>query len=83
MFNLFDWVLAMSGNFDVPAGATAGGTVGDIDLPTLSGGLTWDVSALTSQGIIIVGGVPEPGRMALLFFGLLGLCLRRRRNHRC
>jgi len=80
MFNLFDWVLAMTGTFDVPAPTTTGGVHGDIDLPTLSGGLTWDVSALKSHGIIIVGGVPEPGRMMLLLFGLLGLCLRRRRR---
>lgn len=80
MFNLYDWVLAMTGTFDVPAPTTTGGVHGDIDLPTLSGGLTWDVSALKSHGIIIVGGVPEPGRMMLLLFGLLGLCLRRRRR---
>ncbi|MCB1208520.1 MAG: autotransporter-associated beta strand repeat-containing protein [Verrucomicrobiales bacterium] len=82
MFNLFDWVTAMTGTFDTPGATTTGGSYGDLDLPTLSGGLSWDVSALTSHGIIIVGGVPEPGRMMLLFFGLLGLCLRRRRT-RC
>jgi autotransporter-associated beta strand protein len=66
MFNLFDWVTAMTGSFDLPGPTTTGGSYGDIDLPTLSGGLNWDVSAFTSHGIIIVGGVPEPGRMMLL-----------------
>ena len=53
------------------------GTFGDLDLPTLTGGLAWDVSAFTSHGIIVV--VPEPGRVAFLFFGLFALILRRRR----
>ena len=82
LFNLFDWVSAMSGSFTMPGSYTAGGSFGDIDLPTLSGGLMWDVSALGSHGIIAVSGiVPEPSRALLLMLGLLFLGFRRRRQN--
>jgi autotransporter-associated beta strand protein len=79
VFNLIDWLGVMTGNFDV-GGNTFGnsGTFGDLDLPTLTGGLAWDVTAFTSYGIVVV--VPEPSRVMLLFFGLLGFLLRRRRK---
>lgn len=81
LFNLFDWVSAMSGSFTTPGSYTPGGSFGDIDLPTLSGGLMWDVSALGSHGILAVSGiVPEPSRALLLMIGLLSLVLRRRRQ---
>jgi autotransporter-associated beta strand protein len=80
LFNLLDWVTAMAGTFAVPGVNTPGGVYGDLDLPTLTGGLVWDVSALTSHGIVAVVVVPEPSRMVLLLIGLLGLGLRRRRR---
>jgi autotransporter-associated beta strand protein len=81
LFNLFDWVSAMSGSFTTPGSYTAGGSFGDIDLPTLSGGLMWDVSAFGSHGILAVSGiVPEPSRTLLFMIGLLSLGLRRRRQ---
>ncbi len=78
VFNLIDWMGAMTGTFSV-GGATFGnsGTFGDLDLPTLTGGLAWDVTAFTSYGIVVV--VPEPGRVILLLLGLLGFLMRRRR----
>ena len=80
LFNLFDWVSAMTGSFAMPGTATTGGAYGDIDLPSLSGTLSWDLSALTSHGVIAVMNViPEPSRALLLFVGLLGLLARRRR----
>lgn len=79
LFNLFDWSAAMSGAFTIPANITSGGSFGDIDLPTLTGGLFWDLSAFTGHGIIGVTVVPEPSRALLLMFGLMALCLRRRR----
>lgn len=81
VFNLFDWVTAMGGGFTLPGNLTAGGSYGGLDLPTLSGTLQWDVSALQSHGVIAVwDAVSEPSRAMLLLFGLLGAFLRRRRR---
>lgn len=80
LFNLFDWTTAIGGTFSTSGSLTSGGSVGDLDLPTLSGGLLWDYSAFAAHGIIGVSGVPEPSRAMLLLFGLLGLMLRRRRQ---
>jgi autotransporter-associated beta strand protein len=79
LFNLFDWVSSMTGSFTLPGTTTTGGVYGDVDLPVLSGGLTWDVSALKVYGVIAVSGVPEPSRAMLLMAGLIALGLRRRR----
>jgi hypothetical protein len=79
VFNLIDWVNAMSGNFDLGMGGyTTGGSLGDLDLPTLTGGLAWDTSAFTSYGIVVI--VPEPSRALLLMFGLITLLGYRRRR---
>ncbi|HCN79084.1 MAG TPA: hypothetical protein DIT13_18110, partial [Verrucomicrobiales bacterium] len=57
----------------------SGGEVGyDLNLPDLTAfQLTWHTDLFADYGVIFV--VPEPGRMMLLFFGLTGLFLRRRR----
>ena len=78
VFNLMDWVGAMTGSFNLGTGFSTGGAYGDLDLPTLSGGLAWDASAFTSYGIIVV--VPEPSRALLLMFGLITLLGYRRRR---
>ena len=78
-WRLFDWsglTGGVSGTFD---------NLGDpapfnyVNLPDLSSiGLAWDVSNLYTAGTIMVV-VPEPGRMLLVFLGLMGLFFRRRR----
>lgn len=50
------------------------------NLPTLSGGLTWDESALYSSGDLSV--VPEPATWALLAFSLTTVMVMRRRSRK-
>lgn len=83
IYNLLDWsnIVWMSfSGFDVGTNYRTGasGNEGDLDLPTLTGGLLWDVSRFTTNGIIIV--VPEPSRVLLMLLGLLAFALRRRRS---
>ena len=85
VFNLIDWSGAsISGGFTVGAfnsyDASSNVIAGDLDLTALGGGFGWDVSALTTYGVLVVVVVPEPSRMLLLMFGLLGLFYRRRRR---
>jgi autotransporter-associated beta strand protein len=82
IFNLLDWSNLISMNFlgfDVGTNYRTGasGNEGDLDLPTLSGGLLWDVSQFTTQGVIVV--VPEPSRAVLVIASLLVLSMRRHR----
>lgn len=68
-FALFSYAQAPSGMFE------------EVYLPTLSTGLSWDVSQLHSSGVLWVSGVPEPGSWVLMSLGLLGLVgLRSRRS---
>lgn len=82
VFNLIDWGTADFNTFSVNPTLDngTGDSAYDLDLPELSSGLAWDTSLFVSHGSVFI--VPEPGRMALLFIGLLGLCVRRRRNGR-
>jgi len=83
VFNVLDWTSIINNGFNNPATFTTGGATGDFYLPDLSlasSGLAWDTSAFTTYGILVV--VPEPSRVLLLLFGLLGLALRRRRSAR-
>jgi autotransporter-associated beta strand protein len=80
IFNLIDWGTLNFSGFNSGTNYRQGGTGGgDLDLPTLSGEFGWDVSAFNTHGILVV--VPEPSRMLLLMFGLLGLFFRRRRRN--
>jgi len=84
VFNLIDWSGAnLSGGFSVGAfntyDASTNVIAGDLDLAALGAGLAWDVSAFNTYGVIVV--VPEPSRMLLLMFGLLGLFYNRRRRY--
>ncbi|HSJ01188.1 MAG: autotransporter-associated beta strand repeat-containing protein, partial [Verrucomicrobium sp.] len=79
VFNLLDWVGMIQGGFNVSSGVFAGSTsVGDLDLPALQAGHSWDTSAFMTQGILVV--VPEPSRVLLLLLAATSITLRRRRS---
>ncbi|QIF03831.1 autotransporter-associated beta strand repeat-containing protein [Roseimicrobium sp. ORNL1] len=87
VFNLLDWsTLTILGTFNSGTGlrdGSPGSEIGvDLDLPDLSSkNLLWDVSAFSSNGIlVVVGVVPEPTRALLLVFALSLVTLRRRRK---
>lgn len=75
-WQLFDWT------------SLSGSQVGNFtayDLPTLTGDLAWDLSQLSTTGVLSVTGtilIPEPGRATLLAFAFMGLIMRRRRGSR-
>lgn len=77
IFKLLDW--STVGVLDSLAG-TGSFTTANLDLSafSLGSGLSWDTSAFTTYGVIVV--VPEPSRVLLLLLGLSGLLLRRRRK---
>lgn len=84
VFNLLDWTGAAL-SYNVGGTASNGGLIRtgaetgtDLDLFELGSNYRWDVSLFNSQGIIVVV-VPEPSRMFLLLFGILGIFYRRRR----
>jgi hypothetical protein len=56
--------------FDILNG-DVNGRFSNLSLPSLSGGMSWDMSALYSNGVITV--VPEPSTLALLGMGAFGL----------
>ena len=82
IFDLIDWIGAMSGSFDVGTNLREGNLDGGLqfDLPDLTSiGRAWDVSQFTTNGTIIVV-TPEPGRAMLLVLGLGAMVMRRRRR---
>ncbi|OYW17950.1 MAG: hypothetical protein B7Z55_11545, partial [Planctomycetales bacterium 12-60-4] len=83
IYNLLDWSSLTTTDFtgfDVGSNYRdgSGDDASQFDLPTLSGGLVWDVSQFTTSGIIVV--VPEPGRAVLLMLGFAALVSRRGRG---
>ncbi|WP_113956606.1 beta strand repeat-containing protein [Roseimicrobium gellanilyticum] len=90
IFDILDWTGLTAGLFDVGsitatgnARLRSGGLSGDLELPTLTGNLVWDVQKLLSDGILIVANnVPEPSRAMLFVIGFAGMLLRRRRPTR-
>lgn len=86
-FDLLDWTgvdipLSYYDNGDgLRTGGTADNTLWNLDLPDLTSINSqwfWDVSQFGSTGVIAI--VPEPSRAVLLFVGIAGLMLRRRRK---
>lgn len=78
IFDLIDWggVTGFSLGGTTHDGAADNGS--PFDLPDITAsGLAWDTSLFAAHGLVAV--VPEPSRMMLLFFGLLGMTFRRRR----
>lgn len=75
VFKLLDWT-GLNGS------TAFGGTFAlgsDLVLPDLtSQGLSWDTTAFTTYGVIVV--VPEPGRVMMLLIGISALMLRRRKR---
>ena len=57
--------------FDLTSGNFNGATLNM--LPTLSSGLTWDITQFAAQGVLAVKLAPEPTTYALLALGLAGL----------
>lgn len=83
VYNLIDWsslVITDFTGFDVGTNYRdgSGDDASQFDLPTLSGGLVWDVSQFSTSGIIVV--VPEPGRAVLILLGFAALVSRRGRG---
>lgn len=74
VFNLFDWGSLTNNGFNASA------TGGDLILPSLGAGYSWDTSLFLSHGTLVV--VPEPGRAACLLFSLVLFALRRNRRWR-
>ncbi len=75
IFKLLDWTTV--GTLDSLAG-TGSFTTANLDLSSVSldPGLSWDTSAFTTYGVIVV--VPEPSRILLLMLGLFSFLRRRR-----
>ncbi|MEN3942281.1 autotransporter-associated beta strand repeat-containing protein [Prosthecobacter sp. SYSU 5D2] len=73
-FNLLDWTTLGTGSDT--------NWVDNLDLSQaiLSEGLKWDTSLFNSDGILIVGIIPEPSRALLLVSGLGCLLMRRRKR---
>lgn len=84
VYNLIDWTTVNFGTFNTGGAIRAGGNLGDLILPTLSGNLMWDTSRFTTEGLlIVVNGVPEPSRVVLLLIAFGATVLRRRRRPAC
>ncbi|WP_397383291.1 autotransporter-associated beta strand repeat-containing protein, partial [Prosthecobacter sp.] len=77
IFKLLDWTAV--GTADSLAGSGTF-TLADLDLSdvALGSGLSWDTSAFTTYGVLVV--VPEPSRTLLLMLGLCSFAVRRRRK---
>lgn len=85
-WDLLDWTTVLIfGNNVLSTTSTTGGSISTtdssafLDLPLLSGGLTYDLSNFISAGQIAVTLAPEPARVLLGLLGLMAIILHRRR----
>jgi autotransporter-associated beta strand protein len=77
-WKLFDW--STVGTKTDPSNSPTDSSSSLYTLPTLTGGLNWNTSALFTTGVIsVVNSVPEPSRAVLLLLGFSALFMRRRR----
>jgi len=75
---LLDGFLPAAGDtFTVLEFGALHGTFGDIELPDLSAGRSWDTSALYSGGTLAVVPEPTTGVLVLLALAIIGTCIRR------
>ena len=63
--------------FDIMDFGGRSGEFGNLSLPALGGGLSWDTSDLYAGGTIVVA--PEPTSVALVAVGVAAMVVRRRR----
>jgi len=64
--------------FDIMDFGGRSGEFGNLSLPVLGGGLSWDTSDLYTGGTIVVA--PEPATLAMVVFGAAAIAVRRRRR---
>ncbi len=70
---------ALGDTFNLLDGNTTG-SFDTLSLPTLGSGLAWNTSQLYSTGSLSVTAIPEPGMLALVGCGLMGVTLLRRKR---
>jgi len=64
--------------FDIMDFAGVSGKFGNLNLPALGGGLSWDTSDLYAGGTIVVA--PEPATLAMVAMGAAAMVVVRRRR---
>lgn len=84
-WTLLDWAgVLTTGGFSTGTNFRTGnnldGNEGNLDLPQLDSGLTWQISNFSGSGSLTVSITPEPSRLLLVGLGVLGLLWRRRRS---
>jgi len=64
--------------FDIMDFTGVSGQFGNVSLPALGGGLSWDTSDLYTGGTIVVA--PEPATLAMVVMGAAAMVVRRRKR---
>jgi len=64
--------------FDIMDFGGRSGEFGNLSLPALGGGLSWDTSDLYAGGTIVVA--PEPATLVMVAMGAAAMVVRRRRR---
>jgi hypothetical protein len=66
--------------FDIISAGSLRGAFDDVALPALTGDLFWEMDSGGDRVTLSVQAVPEPGSLALLALGALGIAARARRR---